>query len=157
MNILENFLPTVPLFVKLYVVALVLAAFSSLWVSKKRPWDWDWVLVAVVFGAIALLSLMPVLGIYSYYKGYKVLFCLISVLCLILWTPSLICLLGGRSKIPMGLLGVAWIAVPFLLAHFLFDESIGNYFGLALCLSGCLSINIIAAWLWTANFSCGGV
>ncbi|MBR4839863.1 MAG: hypothetical protein IK005_05235 [Paludibacteraceae bacterium] len=157
MNILETFLSTVPLFVKLYVVALVLAAFSSLWVSKKRPWDWDWVLVAVVFGAIAFLSLIPVLGVYSYYKEYKVLFYLISVLCLILWTPSLLCLLRGLSKFPTVLLGVAWIAVPFLLAHFLFDESVGNYFGLALCLSGCLSINIIAAWFWTAKFSCGGV
>lgn len=154
-NILENFLPSASLFVKLYVGALVLAAFFSLWVCKEKYWDWKF--VPIVFGVIAFLSLIPVLGVYSYYKEYKVLFYLISVLCLILWTPSLLCLLGGLSKFPTVLLGVAWIVVPFLLAHSLFDESIGNYFGLALCLSGCLSINIIAAWLWTANFSCGGV
>ena len=154
-NILENFLPSASLFVKLYVVALVLAAFFSLWVCKEKYLDWEF--VPIVFGVIAFLSLIPVLGVYSYYKEYKVLFYLISVICLILWTPSLLCLLGGLSKFPTVLLGVAWIAVPFLLAHSLFDESVGNYFGLALCLSGCLSINIIAAWLWTANFSCGGV
>lgn len=140
-GILENFLPTVPLFVKLYGMALLFTAFMSLIVWKSK----DHEIAELAFFMVAFLSLIPVLGIHSYFKEYKVLFYLISIFCSILWIlTSLICLIKG-------LLALALIGFPFLLMRLLFNEPLDSYFLVLSCLGGLLSISIIAACIFPGN------
>ena len=150
-SILENFLPSASLFVKLYVGALLLTAVMSLfvWISTEFR------IAGGMFLVVAVLSLIPVLGILSYFKEYKVLFYMISIFCSIIWVVScLISLFAGLSGPGSFFLALVLIGVPFLLTRFLFDEPLNPYFFVVSCLGGLLSINVIAVWFWTTSIHC---
>lgn len=144
-EILRDFLCALPLFVKLYLLTLVLAAFSALFVWMDR----DWEVAGGMFLVVALLSLIPVLGVHSYYKGSKGLFYTLSLFCLLLWIPFS---LFGLSDLWLVLL---WIVAPFLLVRLFFDKSLGHYFLLVSCVGAFLSINIVAVFLCTLKVNAG--
>ena len=149
-NILENFLPSASIFVKLYVMALLFTAFMSLIVLSSTEFR----IAAGMFLVVAFLSLIPLLGVHSYCKGYKGLFYFISIFCLILWIlSSLICLFNGLSHLSF-LLAIVLIGAPFLLVRLLFNEPLDSYFLVLSCFGGLFAINIIAVWFWSTSFHC---